>query len=431
LLEICSVLPGSLGADLGFKQGDRIVSINGEDVNDVIDYKFSVADEHVVIIVQEKNGGRRTYTIDKDADDALGLEFPPLHIKQCRNKCIFCFVDQMPKGCRKSLYIKDDDFRASFLHGNYITLGSLTESDFERIFQQRLSPLYISVHTTEPALRSFIIGNKRAPEIMTSMKRLAAGGIKMHTQIVLCPGVNDGPYLERTLDDLSGMFPAVASVAVVPVGITAFRKELYPLRTFTLREAREVLATTEMFGKEFKKQFGSRLVFASDEFYIRAKVAFPSPSFYEDFPQIENGVGMVTTFLREASRTRLPSRISPLHVTVATGISFGKILKQVLTRIQTIRGVSVDLATVKNYYFGPSVTVAGLLTGGDILKALQHRRLGDVLVIPASMLKEDEDVFLDNMTLKQLEKRLDIKIIPAATFRELMLVLRSEGRGFS
>jgi putative radical SAM enzyme (TIGR03279 family) len=335
----------------------------------------------------------------------------------------------MPKGCRKSLYIKDDDFRASFLHGNYITLGSLSESDFDRIFQQRLSPLYISVHSTEPALRSFMIGNNRSPDIMASMKRLAAGGIKMHTQIVLCPGVNDGPYLERTLDDLSGLFPAVASVAVVPVGITGYRNNLYPLRKFTAREARAVLDTTLRFGKECKKQFGSRFVFASDEFYIQAKEAFPSPSFYEDFPQIENGVGMVATFLREASRTRLPSRISPIHVTIATGISFSKILKQVLTRFQAIRGVSIDVVTVKNYFFGQSVTVAGLLTGSDVLKALKRRRLGDVLVIPANMLKEDENVFLDNMTLKQLEERLGIKVVPAKTFRELMLVIRSGGRG--
>jgi putative radical SAM enzyme (TIGR03279 family) len=429
LLEICSVLPGSRGADLGFKQGDRIVSINGEVINDEIDYKFSVADEHVVIVAQTKNSRRRTYTIDKDADDALGFEFPPLHIKRCRNKCIFCFVEQMPKGCRKSLHIKDDDFRASFLHGNYITLGSLTESDFERIFLQRLSPLYISVHTTEPALRSFMIGNKRSPDIMASMKRLAAGGIKMHTQVVLCPGVNDGPYLERTLDDLSGLFPSVVSVAVVPVGITAYRKKLYPLRTFTLLEARAVLETTVKFGNECKKQFGSRFVFASDEFYIRAKKAFPPPSFYEDFPQIENGVGMVATFLRDASRMRLPSSVPPLHLTIATGVSFGKILKQTLARVEALRGVVIDLLTVKNIFFGPSVTVAGLLTGSDILKALKRRRLGDLLVIPGSTLKEDEDVFLDNMTLQQLEKRLDIKIVPASTFRELMHILRSAGRG--
>jgi len=429
LLEICAVLPGGLGAELGIKQSDRIVSINGEVVNDEIDYKFSVADEHVIIILQTKKGRRKTFTVDKGADDTLGLVFPPLNIRRCRNKCIFCFVDQMPKGCRKSLYIKDDDYRASFLHGNYITLASLSEADFHRIFHQRLSPLYISVHTTDPALRSFMIGNNRTPDIMTSLKRLAAGGIKMHTQVVLCPGVNDGPYLERTLDDLSGLFPSVASIAVVPVGITAFRKALYPIRTFTMREARAVLDTTMRFGSDFKKQFGSRFVFAADEFYIRAREAFPLPAFYEDFPQIENGVGMVATFLREASRTRLPSHISPLHVTIATGISFRNILKNSLTRLQAIRELTIDLVAVRNSYFGQSVTVAGLLTGSDVLKALNHRRLGDVLIIPASMLKEDNNIFLDNMTLEQLEDRLEVKILAAATFSELMQAIRSGGRG--
>ena len=207
MLEILSVLPESIAARSGFKQGDRIVSINGEDVCDDIDYKFFVADEHIVVKLQENRAGSEPMTVDKAPDDTLGIEFSPLHIKRCRNKCIFCFVDQMPAGCRKSLYIKDDDFRASFLHGNYITLGSLSEADWDRIFKQRLSPLYISVHSTDPVLRSFILGNSKAPDIMESMRRLAAGGIRMHTQIVLCPGVNDGTYLERTLDDLSGLFP--------------------------------------------------------------------------------------------------------------------------------------------------------------------------------------------------------------------------------
>ncbi len=428
MLDILSVLPESIAAQSGFKQGDRIVSINGEDVCDDIDYKFFVADEHIVVKLRTKQGRLRTYAIDKAPDDTLGIEFSPINIKRCRNKCIFCFVDQMPVGCRKSLYIKDDDFRASFLHGNYITLGSLSEADWDRIFKQRLSPLYISVHTTDPMLRSFILGNSKAPDIMTSLRRLAASGIRMHTQIVLCPGVNDGKYLERTLDDLSGLFPAVASVAVVPVGITSHRKELYPLRKFTAREARAVLAMTVQFGKECKKQFGSRFVYASDEFYIQAGEVFPSASFYEDFPQIENGVGMVTTFLREVSRTTAPARVQPVKITIATGASFSKVLKDIMPRLGKIRGADINLVTVKNVFFGPLVTVAGLLTGSDLVKALQSRRLGDRLLIPATMLKEEEDVFLDAMRLSQLEERLNIAITPVAGFRELMDVVRGNGR---
>ncbi len=428
MLEILTVLPESIAAQSGFKPGDRIVSINGEDVCDDIDYKFFVADEHIIVKLRTKQGRLRTYAIDKAPDDTLGIEFAPINIKRCRNKCIFCFVDQMPAGCRKSLYIKDDDFRASFLHGNYITLGSLSEADWARIFKQRLSPLYISVHTTDPLLRSFILGNSKAPDIMASMRRLAAGGIRMHTQIVLCPGVNDGHYLERTLDDLSGLFPAVASVAVVPVGITSHRNDLFPLGKFSRREARAVLDMTVQFGKACKKQFGSRFVYASDEFYIQAGEVFPSASFYEDFPQIENGVGMVSTFLREVSRTRVPARVQPVKITIATGVSFSKVLKDIMPRLRKVRGAEINLVTVKNVFFGPLVTVAGLLTGSDLVKALQNRPLGDRLLIPATMLKEEEDVFLDDMTLSQLEERLNIAITPVAGFRKLMNAIRGNGR---
>ena len=238
-------------------------------------------------------------------DDSLGLVFASLRITRCRNKCIFCFVDQMPPGCRKTLYVKDDDYRASFLYGNFITLGALSESDWERIFRLRLSPLYISVHTTDPALRAVMLRNKRSVDIMEGLRRLAAGGIKIHAQIVLCPGINDGDHLKRTITDLAGLFPAVSSVAAVPVGLTTHRKGLFPLRTFTRGEARSVLELIGRFEEGFKRRFGTRFVFASDEFYIKADAQIPPPSFYEDFPQIENGVGMVSTI--HARRPARPS----------------------------------------------------------------------------------------------------------------------------
>lgn len=424
MLDILTVIPDSIAEELGFKRGDKIISINGEDVCDVIDYKFLVSDERVAVKIRTAEGRVKTVSITKGSDDTLGVEFSSFPIKRCRNKCIFCFVSQMPPGCRKSLYVKDDDFRASFLYGNYITLGSLTEPDWERIFRQRLSPLYISVHTTDLALRRFMLGNRNAPDIMASLRRLADGGIRMHTQIVLCPGVNDARFLDRTLDDLSGLFPAVASVAIVPVGMTDFRKGLFPLRKFTTREARAVLKTAMQFGDALKKQFGSRFVFASDEFYIQAGEDFPAASFYEDFPQVENGVGMVAAFLREASRTRLPLRVSPVKITLVTGVSFSKLLKDIVKKLERIQGVAINLITVKNSFFGPSVTVAGLLTGQDLVKALKRKRLGDQLLIPAGMLKEEEDVFLDNMTLKQLEKLLQVTVTPVAGFREIMNVVR-------
>jgi putative radical SAM enzyme (TIGR03279 family) len=428
LLEIADIAPGSAAEGLGIRKGESIVSVNGEEVHDVIDYQFLVADEHISITLLSREGRTRTVTLDKDPDDALGLEFAPLRITRCRNKCIFCFVDQMPTGCRKSLYVKDDDYRASFLYGNYITLGALSESGWQRIFKQRLSPLYVSVHSTDPALRSFIIGNKKAPDIMTNLRRLAEGGIRMHTQIVLCPGVNDGRFLDRTLDDLSGLFPAVSSIAVVPVGVTAFRKGLYPLRTFTTREARAVIHTITLFGAALKKRLGTRLLFASDEFYIKAGVPFPPVSFYEDFPQIENGVGMVADFLRDARRTRLPVRIAPLTATIVTGASFSPVLKGMLARLKCVRGLMVKLIAVPNRFFGPAVTVAGLLTGSDIAAALEGKRTGDLVIVPADALKEDEQVFLDGMRLDRLGELLKVEIFPARRFQDILTLVKTEGR---
>jgi putative radical SAM enzyme (TIGR03279 family) len=428
LIEIADIAPGSTAEGLGIRKGDSIVSVNGEEVHDVIDYQFLVADEHLSITLLTREGRSRKVTLDKEPDDTMGLVFPPLRITRCRNKCIFCFVDQMPSGCRKSLYVKDDDYRASFLYGNYITLGALSESGWQRIFEQRLSPLYVSVHSTDPALRSFIIGNRRAPDIMTNLRRLAEGGIRMHTQIVLCPGVNDGRFLDRTIDDLSGLFPAVSSIAVVPVGVTAFRKGLYPLRTFTAREAHAVIRTITRFGNELKKRFGTRVLFASDEFYIKAGVPVPPASFYEDFPQIENGVGMVADFLRDAGRTRMPARIAPLRATIVTGASFSPLLKSALVRFKRVQGLSVKLITVPNGFFGPTVTVAGLLTGSDIAAALKGKRTGDLVIIPADALKEEEQVFLDGMSLDRLGELLNNKVFPAGRFQDILAVVKRKGR---
>ncbi len=431
MLEIVDVGPGSIAPALGIRKGDGIVSINGEEVHDVVDYRFLVAEEHVAIKLYTRKGRTRTVSLDKETDDTLGFEFAPLRVKRCRNKCIFCFVDQMPVGCRKGLYVKDDDYRASFLYGNYITLGALAESDWQRIFNQRLSPLYISVHTTDPSLRSFITGNKKSPDIMANMKRLAAGGIRMHTQIVLCPDVNDDVHLQKTLRDLSGLFPAIASIAVVPVGLTAFRKGLFPIRTFAPREARKVIDAVTRFGTQLKKQLGSRLVFASDEFYIKARISVPPPSFYEDFPQIENGVGMVADFLKGAACTRLPELIAPARVTLVTGVSFSGVLKKAMTRLKKIQGLSLNQVTVRNVFFGPSVTVAGLLAGSDIETALSGKQLGDLVVIPSETLKEDEDIFLDGMSLEQLGNRLGVRTVPAGTFEDLVALLRRKGRSTS
>lgn len=428
MLEIVHILPGGTAEGLGLKAGDVLDSLNGKEVHDVIDYRFFIADERIKVSFHTKDGKARKLIIEKDPDDNLGLVFSPFRITRCHNRCIFCFVDQMPAGCRKSLYVKDDDFRASFLHGNYITLGALSGNDWEKIFRERLSPLYISVHTTDHSLRTFMLGNKKAPDILESMKRLAAGGIQMHTQIVLCPGINDGERLQKTLDDLSALFPAVASIAVVPVGLTSFRNKLFSLRSFTRSEARAVIERVTRLGSRFKRQLGTRLVFASDEFFIKAGEPFPPLSFYEELPQKENGVGMVSEFLRDVSRTRIPKKAAPISLTLVTGVSFGSILKRALERLRTVEGPRIRLVIAQNGFFGPSVTVAGLLTGQDILQALKGKRPGDLVVIPSSSLKEDEDLFLDNMRLAQLEQALSVKVRKAETFSELVTVLRGEGR---
>jgi putative radical SAM enzyme (TIGR03279 family) len=426
LLEIHHILPGGTAEGLGLKAGDVLDSLNGRDVHDVIDYRFLVADERIIASFHTKDGKARKLIIEKDPDDNLGLEFAPFRITRCRNRCIFCFVDQMPAGCRKSLYVKDDDFRASFLHGNYITLGALSENDWERIDRERLSPLYISVHTTDHSLRTFMLGNKKAPDILASMKRLAALGILMHTQIVLCPGINDGDHLQKTLDDLSGLFPAVASIAVVPVGLTSFRKKLFSLRSFTRPEAREVIERIARLGSRFKRKLGTRLVFASDEFFIKAGEPFPPLSFYEELPQRENGVGMVSEFLSNVLRTRIPKKMPLTNLTLVTGVSFGGILKRALLRLKAVEGPKIRLVVAQNGFFGPSVTVAGLLTGQDILRALNGKRLGDLVLIPSSALKEDEDVFLDNMRLEQLEQSLSVKVLKAENFSDVVTALRKE-----
>ncbi len=427
MLEIVHVLPGSTGARLGLHAGDFVLSVNGQEAGDVIDFQFLSSDERLTLVIRKADGAIKKIRVRKDLDDALGLEFPPLKIKRCRNRCIFCFVDQMPPGCRKTLYIRDDDFRASFLYGNFITLGSLSESDWQRIFRQRLSPLYISVHATDPALRSRLLRNKKIPPVMESLRRLAGGGIRMHLQIVVCPGLNDGKQLIRTIGDLAELYPAVSSIAVVPVGITAFRSGLFPIKVFSRNAARALVQTVEQMGRAFKRMYHTRLVFPSDEFYIKADMPVPSTRFYEDFPQIENGVGMAATFLHEVSRTKLPSKITPVSATIVSGVSFGGILKSVVERLRSIAGLVLKPVIAKNTFLGPSVTVTGLLSGRDIIHALKGKRLGDLVIIPSNMLKEDEAVFLDGMSIEDVSRQLKTPLIPVQRFSDLIGLLKKWG----
>ena len=428
MLEVAEIESGSTGAKAGILPREKIIAINGTLVNDVIDYAFLIADERVAVSIRSLKGRTRTIKLDKTPDDRLGLSFAPFSVKRCRNRCIFCFVDQMPPGCRNSLYIKDDDYRASFLYGNYITLGALNEPDWQRIFDQRLSPLYLSVHTTDPALRGFMLGNRRAPDIMLNIKRLADNGIRMHTQVVLCPGVNDGDHLRKTIEDLAGLFPAVASIAVVPVGMTAYRKGLYPLKSFTRLQAAQVVALLKRMGDRFRRRMGSRLVYASDEFYIKAGLPLPSLSFYEDLPQIENGVGMVADFLHDAGKVRCPAAVRNTGAIAVTGKSFGVLMKSLAAQLKRSCGIRLQVIVAQNKFFGETVTVSGLLTGRDIKAALAGKKNGGLAFIPANAVSEESGLFLDGMSIAELSRTTGKTIVPVSLLSEIPQLLLGQGR---
>ncbi|SHM07515.1 putative radical SAM enzyme, TIGR03279 family [Caldanaerovirga acetigignens] len=428
-IVIREVKKGSLAQKAGLKKGDEILKINDQNIKDIIDYKFLITDEILNIRIKTKEGQERVLTIEKNFDEDLGIEFEnPLidEIMRCKNKCIFCFVDQMPKGLRPSLYIKDDDYRLSILEGTYITLTNLQDKDLDRIISMRLSPLYISVHATDGNVRKTMLRNKAAEKIMDRLKFLKENGIFFHTQIVLCPGVNDKDVLERTLEDLFSLYPSMQSIAVVPVGITKYRKGLYPLRRFTQKEAQEITERVEELQRENLKRFGTRLVFVADEFYEIAKKEFPPAETYEDFPQWENGVGMVS-LLRD-QLTELMNEV-PLslpvkrRVKIATGISAFRFLEKVLSPLRRVENLEFEICPIRNDFFGESVTVAGLVTGRDLVAQLKKRLVDEAhlynLLVPEVMLK-DGKVFLDGLSVQDVEQKLHVKVA----------VVKIDGRDF-
>ncbi|MBE3581551.1 MAG: DUF512 domain-containing protein [Thermoanaerobacteraceae bacterium] len=427
--KIAAVIPGSIAAQIGLEAGDLLVSINSEEVEDIIAYRYLTADENLVVEVIKAGGERWVLEIEKDYGEDLGLELAEAAfngMRRCSNKCVFCFVDQMPPGLRSSLYFKDDDYRFSFLHGNFITLTNLREKDWERIFRQRLSPLYISVHTTNAALRAGLLGNREAGLILEQLARLQKGGIEFHTQIVLCPGVNDGKELDRTLSDLAVFFPALASIAVVPVGLTAYREKLYPLRRYTPEEAREVIRQVEEWQREFRSRFGRGLVYAADEFYLLSGWPLPEAPAYDGFPQKENGVGLTRIFMDEFYREvkdeplKTPGREGTgRRVVVATGELAVPVLEELITAAKArARGLEVRVVGIANSFFGSQVTVAGLLTGQDLVRGLSEGKVApeERILLPDVMLRKGHQVFLDDWTVDDLRVRLgrEIEVIPTS-----------------
>ncbi len=424
-LAISEVRPGSIASELKLEPGDRLLTVNKQPVRDVIDYHYLMADEKVLVGIVKTNKEYWELEIEKDYDDTLGIEFhrPVGKIKSCANKCLFCFVDQMPPGMRDSLYIKDDDYRLSFLRGNFITLTNLAKKDLERIIGQHLSPLYVSVHTTDESLRQRMMGSKNAGKVLEQLRCLAENDIEIHTQVVLCPGLNDGRQLQKTIRDLSSLWPQVRSTAVVPVGLTMFRDNLPTIEIFMPHRARKLVCSVQKMQEFFKSKYDYPLVFAADEFYLCGGLPIPGFKSYADFPQLENGVGLSRIFLEEwalAARAMPASLPAPRRATLLTGSLAEPIMAKVVAALNNIAGLTVETIVVKNNYFGHSVTVAGLLTGRDILSATAGCDLGDVLILPRVLLKEEEELFLDGVSLTDIKQELGIPICVADDPHDLL-----------
>jgi putative radical SAM enzyme (TIGR03279 family) len=398
-----AVAPDSPAAEAGVPAGARLLSVNGHPVQDALALRFLETADRVDLVWEDAAGVARRARIFKPEDAPLGLDLEPLKMRACNNKCAFCFAHQNARGMRRALYFKDDDFRFSFLNGNFATLTNLSEADLARVIEQRLSPLYISVHATEWPLRNQILGNPKAPNILEQLEQLAAGGIRMHTQVVLCPELNDGAHLRTTLEDLARFHPFVQTIALVPVGLTRHRDKLPALRSPDPAYARSLLVWAEPWRRRFLSTIATRLVFPSDEFYLLAGRPFPAARTYEGYPQLGNGVGGSRKFLDEFRRLERGFRpAAPRRVTIVTGQLAVPVLERAVARLNAIEGVDVRLVPVRNTFFGGSVTCAGLLTGQDILGALSQEALGESVLIPSVTLKDDEDVFLDDMTLTAL-----------------------------
>ena len=424
MVEITDVLPRSRAAKAGLLAGDILISINGREIHDVLDYRFYLADTHLTVAVV-RDGKALQFEIRKQEYDDIGLEFEtPLMDKKrsCENKCVFCFIDQLPKGMRAPLYFKDDDSRLSFLHGNYVTLTNLRERDIQRIIDMRISPVNVSVHTTNPELRVKMMKNKRAGQVLSYLRMLADAGITLCCQIVLCRGLNDGEELTRSMRDLAELYPALESVSVVPAGLTKFRDGLYPLTAFSPAECADVIRQVEDFGKECLERYGSRLFFPADELYIEAGLPLPEDEFYEGYAQIQNGVGMITDmrtgfdFEMENAEDYAADFRSPREVSVITGYAaYGHIKSLCETLMARFEGLRVHVYPIKNNFFGESITVAGLLTGKDIAEQLQGKALGEEMIFPAVCLRAEGDVFLDDVTPEELAERIGVPTRPASS----------------
>lgn len=423
MVTVVSVKKGSPADKKGIQPGDILISVNGNDIRDVLDYKFYITEKKVELLIH-RGPELLTVEIRKDEYDDIGLDFETFLMdkkRSCTNKCIFCFIDQLPGGMRDSLYFKDDDSRLSFLMGNYITLTNMSDNDIDRIIKMHMSPINISVHTTEPELRCTMLHNRFAGDKLSYLKKLADAGISINCQIVLCKGVNDGEHLIKTVTDLSALYPSVSSIAVVPAGLTKYRDKLYPLEQFTGEESARIIKEINSLGDSFVRTLGTRLCYLADEFFLLAGEKLPDEDYYEDYPQLDNGVGMITSmktefygelgYLEEDYGTD-----KALNFSIATGhAAYGFISEITDSLCKACPGLHGKVYRITNNFFGESITVAGLVCGCDLVEQLKGKELGDVLFIPSVMIRAEGDMFLDSMTLEEAERALGTKIVPTET----------------
>lgn len=417
--RISTVYEGSIAESLGIAVGDELIAINGRPVVDIIDFIFLSADEHVDMEVRKSDGTLLTFNIDKAFYDEIGMEFEnPImdEAKSCRNKCSFCFIDQMPEGMRETLYFKDDDSRLSFLQGNFVTLTNVSDQDLARMVEYRISPINVSVHTTNPELRVKMLHNRFAGNILERLALLAEHRIEVNAQIVLCPGENDGAELDRTLSDLAALYPSLVSVAIVPVGLTKYREGLAPLRGFTKAESQRVIDQVHAHQERFLETLDTRFAFLSDEFYVMADAPLPDYDDYEGFIQLENGVGLMQKFkseLEDALQACTMSNYSPKTATLFTGQSAFAFMQDMAEKVSEKLPLQTEVVKIDNNFFGTSITVSGLIVGQDILEQSKGLTLGDFVIIPRSMMKADEDIFLDDTTLADFSAQLGRPVLVA------------------
>ena len=414
-MRIRSIIDESIAYRKGIQPEDDLLEINGHPINDQIDYKYFSTEDKLELRIRDGKKNIKLVGIIKQPDQGLGIEFYDTKYKHCKNNCIFCFVHQLPKGLRRALYFKDEDFRLSFLHGNFITLTNTSYKDIQRIIDQRLSPLYISVHTTDKVLRKTILGNPRIPDIMSIIRKLVQAKIEMHTQIVLCPGVNDGEYLNKSVNDLSSLYPYIKSLALVPVGLTKFRGRLPKIKPVGKSYSKGIIHLVDEWQRGFRNRWGCGFVYAADEFYTKAGLDIPGKRYYDEFYQSENGVGMMRQFMDtfRSKQRLLPKKLhKKLRITLVTGVSASKMIKDIIdNKLSSISGLSVHPLVVKNDFLGHTVTVTGLLVGQDILKGLRREKnLGEIILLPPNCVNYDR-LFLDDLSSLHLERGLNRRMM--------------------